>query len=250
MQQQDFLQRKMSRAPSSGKRSIWSRKLSKKSLGAPISDDANLGMGNFVPTMAYDQRLDSKEKEEDEMAALDDKVDQISAALARSRSIIPDPLSELPAWFTKENDLNVGHTISYRLKHPIHSPVGPRWYKNHHLIPPAHLRPAGRPTSVFSPSFPPMASSLHDSHEEVHSLHRSQSGSPIATPNSSQPDVATKPRGRKTSQTTPDNVDLLDVTDPWGTHYHHQSPYDPGLSSSSTTTPPTTSFDSQEVRGC
>lgn len=54
------------------------------------------------------------------------------------------------------------------------------------------------------------------------------SHSPLPTPDSSQTRVADsgKPRSRKTSQTTPDNVDLLDVTDPWGTNWHHQSPYD------------------------
>ncbi|KAF7981164.1 hypothetical protein HWV62_34935 [Athelia sp. TMB] len=244
MEQQETLQRKMSRAPTTKKPSIWSRKSSKlkKAAGAPIENTASLG--KFISDMASTQQTDGKDGDDDEKIILDDKADQI-AVLARS--IIPDTLRDLPTWYIKENDANAGHTLSYRLRYPIHCPVGPRCYKNHHLIPPSQLRPAHRPPSVFSPQFPPMASSLHDSHEEVPSLYISPSMSPLATPNSSQPDVATKPRGRKTSQTTPDTVDLLDVTDPWGTTYHHQSPYDPGMGSGSTITPPTTSsVDSQE----
>lgn len=57
---------------------------------------------------------------------------------------------------------------------------------------------------------------------------RSPSGTPLPTPNSSQvriPDPSVKPRSRKTSQ---DNIDLMDVSDPWGTRWHHESPYDAG----------------------
>jgi hypothetical protein len=172
--------------------------------------------------------MDSDEK--DEKDPLDEKAD-----LVVSHSIIPDVLGELPAWFIKENESAIGQTMSYRIKYPIHSPVGPRYYRNQHLIP-SFQRTATRPPSVFSPFFPPMAASSHDASEDSTSkpgLSRTPSGSPLATPSSSQADVAVKPRSRKTSQTTPDNVDLLDVTDPWGTYHHHQSPYDPGLSSSS-----------------
>jgi hypothetical protein len=56
---------------------------------------------------------------------------------------------------------------------------------------------------------------------------RTSSHSPLPTPTSSDTRVADGGRrSRKTSQTTPDNIDLLDVTDPWGTNWHHQSPYD------------------------
>ncbi|KAJ6575363.1 hypothetical protein B0H19DRAFT_1254924 [Mycena capillaripes] len=138
-----------------------------------------------------------------------------------SRSIIPDRLNELPSWYRD----NTNHAVRY----PMHNPVGPRWYKNHHLIPPANARPLGGPPSVFSPSFPPMASSGNRSEP---SLSRSASNSPLPTPNSSQTRMEEVPRSRKTSQTAHDNVDLLDVTDPWGTPWHHESPYDVGLSSS------------------
>ncbi len=58
---------------------------------------------------------------------------------------------------------------------------------------------------------------------------RTPSGSPLPTPNSSQtriPDPSGKVRTRKLSNTTPDNVDLLDGSDPYGTNWHHESPYD------------------------
>jgi hypothetical protein len=228
MEHQEVLERKMSRNQPTSKRSLWSRKSTKKQMGAPVPT-----LGKLKSPMRPDQ-LDKEKKVEEEKDSFDEKTEEVTSLL--SRSIIPDPLGEVPAWFTKENDLAVGQTTSYRIKYPIHSPVGPRYYKNQHLIPSSQLRAANRPPSVFSPSFPPMAASLHEQSEDAISrpgLSRTPSGSPLATPNSSQADVAAKPRSRKTSQTTPDTVDLLDVTDPWGTHYHHQSPYDPGLTSSS-----------------
>jgi hypothetical protein len=229
MEQQEILERKMSRKQSTTKRSLWSRKSTKKQLGTPINNVPVLGkLASPVTDSDQEKRL------EEEKDQFDDKTDLVMSSL--SRSIIPDALGELPAWFIKENELAIGQTTSYRVKYPIHSPFGPRYYKNQHLIPTFQLRAATRPPSVFSPSFPPMAASSHDQLEDSTSrpgLSRTPSGSPLATPTSSQADVAAKPRSRKTSQTTPDTVDLLDVTDPWGTHYHHQSPYDPGLTSSS-----------------
>lgn len=229
----------MSRAPTT-KKSIWSRKSTKKAVAPTKEDPTSLGMLNSA--MTSEQQWDNKDSSDDEKATLEEKADL-------ARSIIPDTLRDLPTWYLKENEVNdIKNTISYRLRYPIHCPVGPRRYKNHHLIPASQRRPAHRPPSVFSPQFPPMNSSLHDSMpEEVPSMYMALSGSPLATPNSSQPDVATQPRGRKTSQTTPDTVDFLDVTDPWGVTYHHQSPYDPGMSGSSSVTPQTSSVDSQEV---
>lgn len=236
MEHQEVLERKMSRSHTTIKRSLWSRKSTKKQLmGAPVNSVPALG--KLVSPMHSDQ-LEKEKKLEDQKERVGDKTDQVGSLV--SRSIIPEPLGELPAWFSKENDLAIGQTTSYRIKYPIHSPFGPRFYKNQHLIPSSQLRAAARPPSVFSPSFPPMAAAMHDQSEESMSrpgLSRTPSGSPLATPNSSQADVAAKPRSRKTSQTTPDTVDLLDVTDPWGTHYHHQSPYDPGLSSSGHVSP-------------
>jgi hypothetical protein len=232
MEHEEMLQRKMSRSQSTLKRSLWSRKSTKK---APINSVPAVSIGKSTSPILPDQPADDKveDKVEEDKDKFDEKMEQVPSLL--SRSIIPEPLGDLPAWFIKENDLAIGQTTSYRIKYPIHSPVGPRYYKNQHLIPSSQLRPANRPPSVFSPSFPPMATYAHEPSEDSTSrpsLNRTPSGSPLATPNSSQADVAAKPRSRKTSQTTPDTVDLLDVTDPWGAHYHHQSPYDPGLASS------------------
>jgi len=58
---------------------------------------------------------------------------------------------------------------------------------------------------------------------------RTPSGTPLPTPSSSEtriPDLSGKVRTRKLSNATPDNVDLLDASDPYGTNWHHESPYD------------------------
>lgn len=119
-----------------------------------------------------------------------------------------------------------------KLHYPLHNPVGPRFYKNIHLIPPSHTRPGARPPSVFSPFFPPISTQTQITHDHPDSgPSRTPSHSTLPTPSSSQTRVAdgAKPRSRKTSQSTPDNVDLMDVTDPWGTNWHHTSPYDIGM---------------------
>lgn len=135
---------------------------------------------------------------------------------------------------------------TFKVRYHLHNPLGPRWYKNYHLIPPSQMRPSMRPPTFFSPSFPPMGtSSTPERSEDAAGTSGTPSHSPLPTPDSSQTRVADggKPRSRKTSQTTPDNVDLLDVTDPWGTNWHHQSPYDFFGQTA------TTSLDTQDVRG-
>ncbi|OAX44442.1 hypothetical protein K503DRAFT_765059 [Rhizopogon vinicolor AM-OR11-026] len=193
-------QRKLSR------KSLWHRKSTKKQQPPPTQEDI----------------MDSKANDtsDEELADLN----LFSPSL--SRSIIPDPLRELPTWYKKESDMAAANISSFRIKYPLHNPVGPKWYQNHHLIPPALLNPGNRPPSVFSPSFPPMAPSLHDRSQDSTRLpgpSRTPSATTLQTPSSSLPELAGKPRSRKTSQ---DNADLLDASDPWGTHWHHQSPYD------------------------
>ena len=238
MEQQEALDRQVSRKQS--KRSLWSRRPTKKQ---PAPTTTNAILGKLASAMDSDLMLEKKWDEKSDGTR--EKSDQVSV-LTESRSIIPDPLGELPAWYSKESELVAGQTISFRLRYPIHCPQGPRYYRNQHLIPTSILRPINRAPSLFSPQFPPMSASLHDATEDSlkAELSRSPSGSPLPTPDSSQADVASKPRSRKTSQTTPDTVDLLDVTDPWGTHYHHPSPYDPGLGNSPVNTSP---IDSPEV---
>ncbi|KAI0322162.1 hypothetical protein OF83DRAFT_1080462 [Amylostereum chailletii] len=149
--------------------------------------------------------------------------DSISS-LAPNRSIIPDALKELPAWY---NDVDAqASPVHIRARFPIHNPIGPRYYRNVHLRTPNSSK---RPPSVFSPAFPPMAADHSEEVPHVPGPSRTPSGSPLPTPNSSQSrlnDGPPKVRTRKTSTTPHDNVDLLDVSDPWGTNWHHQSPYD------------------------
>ncbi|THV07621.1 hypothetical protein K435DRAFT_788517 [Dendrothele bispora CBS 962.96] len=151
------------------------------------------------------------------------------------RSIIPDALKDLPTWYNKED---WSPSTVYRTKYPIHNPVGPRYYRNYHLIPTSEYKPAARPPSVFSPSFPAMTSSFERGEDTTRhpGPSRTPSNSPLPTPSSSETRVADtglKPRSRKTSQTAHDGVDLMDVSDPWGTSWHHQSPYDVGIGHSS-----------------
>jgi len=214
MEQKEIVERKLSKRRSN---SIWSRKSVKRST-APAVPPASL------PSEAQDERR--RGEEEREMERLEEQKDTVPQVLNSPRSIIPDTAK---AW-------SAVTLPALKLKYNIHNPVGPRWYKNHHLIPPSHIRSATRPPSVFSPSFPPMASSaLQDRSEDATRMpgpSRTPSNSPLPTPNSSQTrveDSGTKARSRKSSQTAHDNVDLLDVTDPWGTNWHHHSPYDIGL---------------------
>ncbi|KAI0046596.1 hypothetical protein FA95DRAFT_1573024 [Auriscalpium vulgare] len=166
----------------------------------------------------------------DQQSLADDYTDTLSRVQSRDSftqvapSIIPEPLKDLPSWFNKEGEWASATAHQFRARYPIHNPVGPRVYKNVHLKPESA---GARPSSVFSPSFPPMAA---DHVDWVPPPSRTPSGTPLPTPESSQvriPDGSGKTRSRKPSAVSPqDNVDLLDVSDPWGTNWHHTSPYD------------------------
>ncbi|KAF6766598.1 hypothetical protein DFP72DRAFT_1057747 [Ephemerocybe angulata] len=152
--------------------------------------------------------------------------------LSHSRSFVPESTNNMSMFDDPLPD--IPHS-GFKVRYHIHNPLGPRWYKNHHLIPPSQIKPSMRPPTFFSPSFPPIStSSMPDNIGEV-GLSSRASHSPLPTPTSSQTRVGegVKPRSRKTSQTAPDNVDLLDVTDPWGTNWHHESPYDIGTPATS-----------------
>ncbi|KAI5121136.1 hypothetical protein M0805_007134 [Coniferiporia weirii] len=140
-------------------------------------------------------------------------------------SIVPDFLPVQPI-----QDIPDVAALAFRSKYNVHNPVGPRWYKNHHLIGPQTRFPL---SSTFSPAFPPIpASAAAGSSADVGLMpgpSRTPSGSPLPTPNASQTVLGDGPvRSRKVSQTAHDNVDMLDATDPYGTNWHHQSPYDVG----------------------
>ncbi|RPD64813.1 hypothetical protein L227DRAFT_541117 [Lentinus tigrinus ALCF2SS1-6] len=144
-------------------------------------------------------------------------------------SIIPDPLNELPTWYHREVESATASAAQFRVKYPLHNPSGPRWYRNHHLLPPTR---DGRPPSVFSPSFPPMASAPERAQDpsRMAGPSRTPSGSPLPTPSSSQIRIQEpfKPRSRKVSQNTHDNVDISDGADPYSpiSLSHSPSPYD------------------------
>lgn len=243
MEEQSQPQRKLSRRSSKNTsgRSLWNRKSTKKTTAAVLAAATAAGPALKHLDLQSSQSLVSM----DSKLANDTSEEDHDFSTLVSRSIIPDPLGELPAWFKKENDMAAANTSSYKIKYSLHNPTGPKWYKNYHLIPPAQLNPGNRPPSVFSPSFPPMASTLNDRSEDSIRLpgpSRTPSGTSLQTPSSSQiriPESGGKPRSRKKSQ---DNADLLDASDPWGTHWHHQSPYDTGTNISPV------SVDSPEAR--
>ncbi|GLB35958.1 hypothetical protein LshimejAT787_0302460 [Lyophyllum shimeji] len=232
MEKKEILERKLSKRKSTSGTSMWSRKSVKRSATAQAapSPAENSYTSNADSYRRAEHRMgeEAQEKEKENTEGSSDKPDWVPQ-MNSPRSIVPDS-RELPAWYNKDAWASVP-IPSYKLRYIIHNPVGPRWYKNHHLLPRSETTPAARPPSFFSPSFPPIASSISQDRPEdstrLAGPSRTPSNSP--TPNSSQTGVE-KPRSRKTSQTAPDNVDLLDVTDPWGTNWHHQSPYDIGLS--------------------
>ncbi|EIN14032.1 hypothetical protein PUNSTDRAFT_110172 [Punctularia strigosozonata HHB-11173 SS5] len=148
-------------------------------------------------------------------------------------SIVPDPLLDLPAWYHSDVfEWSAATAVQFRRKYPLHNPVGPRWYRNHHLIPPSVIH-GNRAPSVFSPLFPPISVSGHDRPEHTMSLPvpvRTPSSSPSPSPNTSQVQVndSAPTRTRKVSHTGP-GADSLDASDPSGINFHHSSPYDIGL---------------------
>ncbi|KAK0198946.1 hypothetical protein F5146DRAFT_1131891 [Armillaria mellea] len=226
------MERRASRRNTSTGTSIWSRKSVKRST-QPSSQPRQPQTSSQFPVA--EKEILRRNEDEREMENLEQREQPDSLpALASTRSIIPDPLKDLPAWYLKD-DLASNSVALYKMRFNIHNPVGPRRYYNHHLIPPSQ-KSASRPPSIFSPSFPPMAtSSVPEQSDESMRMpgpSRTPSNSPLPTPSSSQVrvgDTGGKPRSRKTSQTAHDTVDLLDVTDPWGTNWHHESPYDVGL---------------------
>lgn len=234
MEQKEIVERKLSKRRSNSGTSIWSRKSVKRSATAPPAPPPiQKSPPKQRPSDNERRRREAEERKADRLEENTESSDWVPA-MNSPRSIIPENMKELPAWYNKDAWASVPLS-SFRLRYNLHNPVGPRWYKNHHLIPPSQVRSTARPPTIFSPSFPPITSSTGlDRSEDATRLagpSRTSSNSPLATPSSSQTRVVdgNKPRSRKTSETAHDNVDLLDVTDPWGTNWHHHSPYDIGL---------------------
>ncbi|KDR85398.1 hypothetical protein GALMADRAFT_51774 [Galerina marginata CBS 339.88] len=225
MERREILERKLSKRKSNSGASIWSRKSLKRSTTTPPVHPTPADLPRIPSTSNLQEN-----NEHDEAGYSSETMERNNLPrLTTSRSVIADtPVNQ--AW--AENGSWAAVPLpTFKVKYPLHNPMGPRWYKNHHLIPPSQKRPSMRPPTFFSPSFPPMHTSSSPEHvDDSAGSSRTPSHSPLPTPTSSQTLVGDggKPRSRKTSQTTPDTVDLLDVTDPWGTNWHHQSPYDIG----------------------
>ncbi|KAG6911591.1 hypothetical protein DXG01_011894 [Tephrocybe rancida] len=230
MERKEIVERKLSKKSNAGT-SIWSRKSVKRSATA---HSAPPPAHNSHQLKQEDNQRDGQRQEEEEQVTVNhddsDKPDWVRP-MNSPRSIVPDS-KDLPGSYSKEA-WDAVPVSSHKSRYFIHNPIGPRWYKNHHLIPRSETMPAARPPSFFSPSFPAIASSASqdrlDDSARLAGPSRTPSNSPLPTPNSSQTRVEDKPRARKTSETAHDVVDLWDVTDPWGTNWHHPSPYDIGL---------------------
>ncbi|KDQ63349.1 hypothetical protein JAAARDRAFT_29372 [Jaapia argillacea MUCL 33604] len=230
MDKKELTQRKITRGKSTrSTTSFFRRRSSTKSVTARLQDSSSPPLSPKSLSMDVDARSDRTGGRD--MQSLMEVHVKSQDQLLVSVSVIPEELAELPGWYSKELEWVATSAKQFRAKYPLHNPVGPRWYKNYHLIPASELAPDKRPPSFFSPSFPPMAA-IDRSDEPVWQPgpSRTPSGSPLPTPNSSQVKISEPPRGgrsRKTSQTGY-HVDLLDGTDPWGTQWHHESPYDVG----------------------
>ncbi|KAJ3750642.1 hypothetical protein DFH05DRAFT_1436860 [Lentinula detonsa] len=240
MEKRERLERKASTAKRKSQGHLFSRKSVKRSsktaaTSSALEPEPPLNPATTTTTSNLAESQSDHKQDAREMETLEQNEKNDSVTSLPTTSIIPDALKELPAWYTSED---WSATTSFRTRFPLHNPVGPRYYRNHHLIPPAMYRPGARPPSIFSPSFPAMGTnSMPERFDDATRLpgpSRTPSHSPLPTPSSSQTrvaDLGIKPRSRKTSQSAHDNVDLLDVSDPWGTNWHHESPYDIGLGS-------------------
>lgn len=205
-----------SQTTKNSKKSLFSRKPVKRtSTDAPTHPHSS--PNSPLPDHPSTQNSLAEPLQSPSTISREPSTDTLSPSL--NRSIIPESLRKLPSWYHTEVELAAASTRQFRGRYPIRNPVGPAFYKNVHLLPP------NRPDSVFSPSFPPMSTEP----ASTNSPSRTPSGSPLPTPSSSQtriPDPSGKGRTRKISNAAPDNVDLLDASDPYGTNWHHESPYD------------------------
>lgn len=217
--------------------SLWGRRSMRRNTTDPPARDEP----RAAPPPAA-SRVDKGKAREIAPPADDDAPGLQWSNSSQSISLIPERMHDIPGWYQREMERASLSIIQFRRRYPLHNPFGPRWYRNQHLIPP-HKRQGTRPSSVFSPSFPPIsfANGAHkDPPHHAASMpgpSRSPTGSPAGTPSSSQVRVdeagIAGGRTRKISQGEPhDHVDLMDISDPWGKQWHHQSPYDVGMNSS------------------
>ena len=228
VERREMMERKLSKRKSNPGSRSWKRSPTVPPVESPITE-----LTRDPPSNARLEKDSEEEKQQTDRPQQFPRLkSSVSANAGVTNSKVKDTWTAVPL-------------PTFKVKYHLHDPLGPRWYRNHHLIPPSQMRPSLRPPTFFSSSFPPISSSSMPEHSELAAeASGAPSQSPLPTPDSSQTRVVdgSKPRSRKTSQTTPDNVDLLDVTDPWGTNWHHQSPYDVFSQTA------TSSLDTQDVR--
>lgn len=172
----------------------------------------------------------------------------------REDSLVPPPWSYDPS---EEVTSRIAPPSSYRTFYKIHNPVGPRYYRNHHLRPSINLAlsAALRPASAFSSAFPPLSAlppasppprGLGLGHTQLHPHNNppqflspntsfSSSESVLPTPDSTQATIlgqggeAQRKNNNVVNGTVvSDPVDQLDGSNPYGQKFHHDSPYDLG----------------------
>lgn len=209
------------------RRELSERKLTKPNSGRSHASQWTQHRPNTAPQVPFNSsditrdatgQNSAVEKEAEQNELLHQSMNDFDMSTEKSTANLKDIWASVPQ-------------PTLRTFYKLHNPLGPRWYRNHHLIPPSHLKPSMRPPSFFSTSFPPIGSSSSpDYPDEGDETSRTPSHSTLPTPDSSQTRVqdGLKPRSRKTSQTAPDAIDLMDLSDPWGQSWHHQSPYEFG----------------------
>ncbi|KAF8488521.1 hypothetical protein JB92DRAFT_1424008 [Gautieria morchelliformis] len=178
-----------------------------------------------------------------------------SVSELRMDDLVPSPWSyEPPEHVTSR----IAPPSTYRTYYKIHNPVGPRFYRNHHLRPLNHstFAAASRPASAFSSAFPPLAAlppgsppprglglgraqlHPHNNPPQFPSPHTSFSSSESVLPTPESSENAFPGPGGETSRknnndvvngtVVADPVDQLDGSNPYGQRFHHDSPYDLG----------------------
>ena len=143
-----------------------------------------------------------------------DKDDGYSEKSNRGSSPQPPPSSlvSTPSFTRKQGEWNSAAPAYYESFYELHNPTGPRFYFNHHLAKKGVTR-----LPLMSPGFHTTSTTGSEK-------------SNLSSPPIKTPDVSTLNLTQRTRKiSTSDNVDLLDITDPWGQNFHHDSRYDVGI---------------------
>ncbi|GJJ09783.1 hypothetical protein Clacol_004007 [Clathrus columnatus] len=230
------------RKPSRGKLLPWSRRGKKSASAEHVKGGSEEEIG-FRDHPIYAERSLSTSPGGSEEA--------LETQLERLMIPPPWPCEDRP-----ENCPSITSVPSYKTKtfYRLHAPAGPPYYINHHLRPPnsSALVAARSPASAFSNSFPPLAAlppgspplrtitlSLRAPPDQQHPPLQASQSSPdnvSLTAYSSTnigfagaSDVSYYNRDNHSAVGNfPADIDHLDVSNPWGQKFHHDSPYDLG----------------------